>query len=256
MKQLFLIVFLAMQVGGAHAAKQYRDFTDTQGRTIRGCVLAYNVKTGVVSFERSNRRTAKVPLSVFSEESQQQIVSWQIKKHFTSNSSFKISATRHETKNEQMSMNGYKTLQRAEDASYKITLENKSKTNFKNIKIEYCIYYEQETSAESTSVPAEKGVLCGSFSDLSIASNSKQTLESDVVIIYKATLNAENYYSTSGKSKLNGEVIGIWMRIHTKLPSGEKVIREYSRPDKIIENHKWAKSSMAVGLNQTTKKQK
>lgn len=244
-----MVLFFVTLVAGVHAAKQYRDFTDTQGRTIRGCILAYNEKTGVVSFERSNRRMAKVPFSIFSEKSQQQIISWQIKKYFTSNSSFKVSATRQETKNKRLSKNGERILQRAENASYEITLENKSSTTFKDLKIEYCIYYEQETDGQSTSIPAEEGVLCGSVSDISLPQKSKKSIDSEAVIIYKATLNSDNYYTDSGKSKLNGKVNGIWIRIHTKLPSGEKVIREYSRPDKIAGKYKWAKSSLAVGLN-------
>ena len=251
MKYLVVALFFATQIINVYAAKQYQDFTDTQGRTIKGCIVSYNEKTEIVVFERSNKRTAKVSLSIFSKESQAKILSLETKKNFTSKSTFKISATRQETKNKKKSSDGSKYLIRAENANYEIVLENMSNENFNNIKIEYCIYYEQEENADAD---ASKGVLCGSISDLSIPKKSKETINTDQIIIFKSSLNLDNYYSMASKSTLNGEILGIWIRVHTKLPSGENAIREYSRPDKILKNKKWRKSSIDVGLNKSKRK--
>ena len=244
MKPLLLMVFLAMQVTGAHAAKQYRDFTDTQGRTIRGCVLAYNPKTGEVSFERDNRRTAKVPLSLFSEESQNYICSWRMRKLFTDDSFFKISAGRKKSKDKKGTRTTNKYIQRSENTHYEILFENRSSMDFKDLEVEYCIYYEQEDERQAL----RQGVRYGKISNLSISAKSKETVITEKVRTYKKELNTSYYYSDSDITQ-KGEVIGIWVRIHTKLSSGETLIREYSLPDKILESKRWEKSSTRTGLN-------
>lgn len=244
MKRLCLILFVTAQVVGVHASKQYRDFTDTQGRTIRGCILAYNSNTGVVSFERSNKRTAKVPLSIFSKESQSYIGSWSMRKLFTDDSIFKISAGRKKSKDKKGTSTTIKYIQRSENTHYEILLENRSSMDFKDLKVEYCIYYEQEDSKQSL----DQGVRYGKISNLSMTAKSKKPIATEKIKTYKKELNTSYYYSNRDLTQ-KGEVLGIWIRVHSKLPSGESLIREYSMPDKILESKRWAESSTNVGLN-------
>lgn len=69
MKRMILFICWSGMVFSVWAVT-YRDFTDTQGRTIRGRVLKFNFRTKMVTFERENKRLAKVPLSIFSESDQ------------------------------------------------------------------------------------------------------------------------------------------------------------------------------------------
>ena len=59
-----LVVCLMVVCTVVHAAPQYRDFMDTEGRTIRGRIIAFDGKADIVTIERDTKRTAKVPVAI------------------------------------------------------------------------------------------------------------------------------------------------------------------------------------------------
>ena len=81
MRRILLVVGLIAVVMGTQAEK-YRDFTDTQGRTIRGRIVAYDATKKIVSFERDNRKTSKVPIGIFSEADQAYLLEWEVLRNF------------------------------------------------------------------------------------------------------------------------------------------------------------------------------
>lgn len=246
MKRLLLIAILSAQVAGVHAAKQYRDFKDTQGRTIRGCVLAFDSNSGIVTFERDNKRTAKVPLSIFSDEDQQHIRGWKVNQAFLSESYFKISTTRKKEKGKKRFRNNSEV--NPEKTSYEVALENRSAMDFEIPKVEYCIYYEQEELTQE-GMGLEEGVLYGTLAMGTMQAKSKKELLTNAVTTYKRELRSDRYYIGGANSVQRGKVRGIWIRVHAKLPSGKTLTREYSQPDTLCEKKKWASSSIDVGLN-------
>jgi hypothetical protein len=249
MKRLLLIVFLAAQVTGVHAARQYRNFTDTQGRTIRGCVVAYDERSGVVTFERDNRRTAKVPLSIFSEESQNYICSWKINKLFLTDSGFRISVNRRKSKDEKESYQNNRKTRKVEVVHYEILLENRANMELKDLNVEYCIYYEQDQWFDRRKVVVKQGVRCGELSVGTMPSKSKKTLQSEAVKTHKDELSSDRYFLAGESNVQRGKIHGIWIRIHTTLPSGKTLTRNYSVPESLSEKMVWEKSSTNVGLN-------
>lgn len=70
MRRLALLVSLFGIIFGVCAAPQYRDFKDTQGRIIRARVLKFDSHAEMVTIQRDDKRTSKIPLSKFSEADQ------------------------------------------------------------------------------------------------------------------------------------------------------------------------------------------
>ena len=58
------------------AATEYRTFMGTDGKVIRGRVIAYNRNLRTVTIEREDKRSFQVAITVFSEEDQAYIQKW------------------------------------------------------------------------------------------------------------------------------------------------------------------------------------
>ena len=70
MKRWVLLICWLGLVSSIGAVTQYRDFKDTQGRTIRARVLKFDALTEMVTIQREGMHASKVPLNIFSEAGQ------------------------------------------------------------------------------------------------------------------------------------------------------------------------------------------
>ena len=70
MKRFLLMACLLVMAAGALAEKEYRDFTDQEGRTIRGCITGYNAQKQMVTIERDNDKNPVVALREIADETQ------------------------------------------------------------------------------------------------------------------------------------------------------------------------------------------
>ncbi len=248
MKRLLLMVCFVAVVGGVQGAKQYRDFMDTQGRTIRGCIVAYDAKKQIVTFERDDRKIKKAPITLFSEADQTYILEWEVLRSFAMERLFKISAKRKKRSNEEESHNTHNKKIAMQDTSYEIMIENRSASNFKDLKLEYCIYYEQEERSDRGNIN-NQGVYCGDLTVDSIMPTTKKVLYTEAVSTYTQELSADWYYGSGSDNVQRGDVHGIWIRVHLKLPSGETETRECCLPDSLKNSKAWMTSSIRAGKN-------
>ena len=234
-------------VVGIQAAKQYRDFTSADGKTISGCIVGYDAAKEIVTFERDNRKTSKVPIGIFCETDQAYIRDWDILNSFATERLFKISIERKMHENEEKSEKLYNKKITAKDTHYAILLENNSACNFKELELEYCIFYEQEEQGSGKEVN-KQGVYCGKIPIDSLKPKSKKTLKTDAVTICKVELDSDWYYGSGSDNVQEGEVHGIKIRVHMTASSGRKETREDFFP-KGMKSKVWATSSERAGMN-------
>ena len=243
-------ILLGLFCTGAWADDVYRDFTDTQGRTIRGRVLSFDAAKGIVQIEPENGKKARIPLVGLTGEDQQYVQAWGNAQNFMKESRFKISAKRKREKNEGKS--GQKGLfdQDVKNVGYEVTLDNRSDMSLANIRIEYCIFYEQDDSKGSSGeVVCQQGIYCGKLDVDDIAARSDKVLQTAEVMVFKEELDS-GYYFTSGRPNVkHGQVHGLWLRASIALPSGERVYRDYSLPDSLPNSKTWTTKAVSVGLN-------
>jgi hypothetical protein len=229
------------------AAEKYREFKDTQGRTIRGCILAYDEVSGEVRFERDNRRTAKVAIGVFSEADQAYILEWDAAQGFLTDRLLKVTCEKkrvNQRKEEEWGELMYegggaaqKELMKEtsfESVVYDITLQNKNTSELNHLRMEYIVYYEQ--SEESWEKPVmEQKIFKDAMSIPLIEGGEKVALSTKPVEVYKDNISQKSWVSGRFRTGGKGDVHGLRARLIMKLPSGNEVTREFTYPDDLSE---------------------
>ncbi len=248
MKYLVLMIYLIATGVGTLGATQYRDFTSTDGKVIQAMVKSYDVNKKMVTIERDNRKTMKVPITVFSEADQIYIREWELLRCFSVERFLKMSAQRKQSDNDnKSSSDSYQTL-KVKDTRYEIRIENRSTSSFSGLKLEYCIYYEQDEGSPGGNV-TDQGVFCGDIPFDFIGSKSRTTLKTKAVSTYMAEVSSGVIWTDGRENVQRGGVHGLWVRIYMTLPSGEERVRDFCFPSSLNNSRTWATSSIRVGMN-------
>ena len=255
MKRLVLFICLMAVAFGVRAATQYRDFTSADGKTIKAAVKAYDAQKKIVTIERDNRKTSKVPITVFSEADQEYIERWNNLSGIRSPSKFPISCDRRAIKNwteKQMGTINYSDgsseknqvtgKTHFKETGYEIVFANRNNYAVTDLILEYCIYYEQETQPNRA---AEQGIIFGSVKMEKLTSGERKKIQTTSVVTFKD----ENNASFLNARVLKGEVFGIAMRLYLQEGDEKTLIREEAIPDSIPNSHAWSSESRPAGLN-------
>ncbi len=249
-----IVCLLGLLVSFNVWATEFHDFMDAQGRSIRGKILRFDGRKRMVTIERDNRKTATVPVSIFSEEDQGYIKEWSNLEGVCSTSKFKISCERRTVKSwtkEALGTISYTDGSREKnqvvgkhhykEVGYDIILQNNNDYDLSGLTLEYCIFYEQNTGNGE-----KPGVRYVSTDLDDIQGQKKAEVASKTVVVFKYETHAEFINSRVWK----GEVEGIWVRISTVGKDGrKKVLRDVSMPAGIMESRAWRDQSKPVGEN-------
>lgn len=254
MKTLFLVT-IALLIGVESFGRglvQYRDFLSHDGKAMRGRVLRYDAKARKVTIERDNKKVFTVPIFAFSDDDQEYILEWEFNKVFLSDSSFQIDAKRkkfNKKKGDSSSWYGYSIdSNKTEAYGYEITLKNRSTSSLDGLKVEYCIFYEQEKSG-SGKTEEEEGVRCGTLDVTSMSPKSSKELMTEPVVIYTYELDADWSYTDGRDNKISGDVRGVWVRVTKTSDDGKVLVRDFCMPDSLSNSKAWTTSSVHVGKN-------
>ena len=248
MKRLVLFICLVAMISGVHAATQYRDFTSADGKTIRGAIKAYDASTKTVTIERDNKRTSKVPITIFSEADQAYILEWDASKGFSSKNLLKIScddrqiekrkeeATEdiHYTEGEVLK-DFLMTVTTFERIAYEIQFQNMNKSELKDIRMEYRIYYEQSEISYGEKPEAEQEVLAEEVAIPALPGKSKTVVTTKPIEIHEDSINPRPIAGGDPRIGGEGEIHGIRARLYMKMPSGQEIMREFHHPDSLSE---------------------
>lgn len=255
MSRFVLLLCLAFVVFEAAASNTYRDFTDAQGRTIRGCVVAYDAAKRVVTFERDNRKTSRVPIDIFSEADQKYILKWSNQEGVKSTSKFKISCDRRHIKSwseEKIGTIHYTSgsvehdqvtgKMSYDETAYEFVLANRNNYAVTDLLFEYCIYYEQEVGSEDN---IKQGILFGSIPIDKLEKGERKMILSNKVVTFKDESDA----GFINARVLNGSVLGVAMRLYIQQGEENVLVREMALPSGILKGRAWSTSSVKAGMN-------
>jgi len=229
-------------VSGVMAATKYRDFTSADGKTIRGCIQAYDAKTKTVIIERDNRRTNKVQITVFSEADQAYILEWNTVDEFMSSKCLSVSVNKNrdslpkeETSKGKKSKKGATSKSGGFSVHYEIEFYLMNAAPMKDVRMEYKIYYEQSDAHFGFQEPEQK-IFNGQISIPLIEPGKKCVIVTEKVKIQKDSVPPKKPKKDEGAGQghgAKGDVHGVRARLYLKLPSGKEVKREFSYPDKL-----------------------
>lgn len=254
MKRYLVLICLGTLAFAAWADDAYRDFTDTQGRTLRGRVLSFDARKEMVTIELENKRKATGSVAGFSEADQQYIRTWGLLEGVRSESKLKVSIERRKVKSWTEKHYGSVTVggesegtqvtgkTNYEEEGFDIEFFSRNESPIKGLTLEYCIYYEQEVLQGQA---AQAGVLYGSIPLGEVAPDEKKIISTDSVCVFEYATGAQ----FSNAYELKGEIQGLSLRLFLVADGEKTLVREATYPDSLSSSYAWATENKRVGKN-------
>lgn len=254
MKRVFYFVLSVLLVSTVWADDAFRDFKSKDGKVVRGRVCAFDESSDAVTIETENKRTSKVPISVFSEEDQAYIKVWQNQQGVRSSSKLRITVERKAVKSWVEKQYGSVTVNgeadgtqqtgktNFEEIAFDMELANRNSYPIKDLVLEYCIYYEQELEKDQAAKP---GVLFGTKTINRIAPNGKMEFTTDAVTVFEFAMGSQ----FADAYELDGQVFGCAMRLYLQQGDEKTLVREERCPTKLPSTYEWESKSRVVGKN-------
>ena len=221
-KTLILTVCLVICAFAARA--DYRDFTDTQGREIKAELIRYDATKKKVTIKRKGKGNATVPISLFSEDDQEYIVAWNKNKDFLSAQLLTVEFVRNQNKNSDSSRYGSWGEDKCYDCTFSIELENRSSVDFKQVELEYVIYYTQDHYIDNSDNDKRRGKYGWLHAQKTITLLKKSPLNIETQKLQLTRRKA------AGQANLEFKFDGIIVKLSLKTDTGETISREIKFP--------------------------
>jgi hypothetical protein len=134
---------------------------------------------------------------------------------------------------EQKAREGSNKTITTKEIAYKVTVENRTFAELKDIEVKYMIFYT-DTTAGSTNEGKLKSVN-GKHTIAALERSRKAEFETEPAKLVTADLDAGWYYTTGAANRARDSVEGIWFRAY----SGGELIGEYVNPSSIAKKQTW-----------------
>ena len=221
--------------------KTQRTFSDKQGRTIQGFIIAFEPAEQAVTIERSDGKTGVMKIDLLTDEDQAFIRSWAFDRAFLEELTIvpqlvSVPISSQSTKYTDVS-------KQVLEFYYDITLENTSNIDFGKTQIEYCLFYRQGTRS-GTTINYDEGICYGLVKWKTFKAAEKTTLQSKKIKLYSEAGTATMF----GQAEFSdANVRGLWIRVTTTAASGEKMVRDFRTSDDPM--CKWTPGTVGAGMN-------
>ena len=237
-----IVVFLVSVISVCGVNAEMHDFSLQDGRILEAEIVDYNAKLVQVELKRTDGKRVKVQPSIFVENDQEYIQEWASLDGFRNKSFFKVECKKNTV--EKWKEDGNIHEVRHERLEYEVSLENRSAVPIKNLKVEYCIYYEQEKSLPGQKKTTAKLSKVGKLDIDKLATKEKRTLATESVVLNRYDFNSTDFYYDSGDPEsARGELKGIWLRLTVSVTGGQKVVRDLFEPSSIEGKYTWQERS-------------
>lgn len=221
------------------------EFTGANGRTCHGRVVGYNASTGIVTIEKKDNGTCKVELALLSPGDQSYVREWHLIKEFFTANRIRISAREKKCADDQEkefhNRDGqYLARQALQSIGYEIDLQNWIKSNLTEVKLEYCIYFEQDRPDRDHGSVTVQGVKCGTLNIGTLAAGARIEIDSKPALLF------QRERERGPGSTLQADIRGIWIRLYIPLDDGRRAMLEYATPKRILKVRQWATTDSPV----------
>ena len=238
-----------MLVFTAWADDAYRDFTDTQGRSIRGRVLSFDAVKGVVQIEAESGKKARMPLTGLIGEDQEYIQAWGNAQGFLDESKLKIQTVdrkideSEEEKRRDVTYTSGDTEKdfltnviTTEKMVYEFEFSNSNLDALEGIRMEYQIYYEQSKMTRDDTKPEPQQIIMKDKMSIPVVpGKGKITVTTKSIDIYEDHINPVPQAGGDRRQGGKGRVNGVRARLYIQLSTGEELMREVCHPKSLSD---------------------
>lgn len=236
MKKLPIIFWLAYILPISVLAELHT-FRLPDGRELQAEIVGFNPYKNLVELKKENGKTASVKPDLFVAADRDYIEQWYIADVFMRNRTFAFKANKK--RGDSWDENDFPHFHEYEEVCYEVILENKAKVSFENLKIEYCLYWNQDKWVEKNNVGQEMS-MCGKVDIATLKASSKEIFKTEDAVLYTYNLSGEYVYAGGQEPQLHSEMRGVWLRIIIEFENGQKLVREFSTPDHLMRTVEWA----------------
>lgn len=229
------------------SAEEFREFTNSAGKTIKASVIAATASDVTLKMEDGRQMTGGV--SFFSKGDQEYIEAWREANPSKVAYNFEVTLSRDRAERRKAT-EGNKIIV-YETWKYKVEVENKSKSGSAGVtasglELRYNIAKTAKAIAMQASALNEGLIPSGALlvkagsaklGDIEYLRSVK--IETDAVPVTYSELAPGWYYSDGTKDEQNDELEGIWIQI----VEGDKVIYEKKLGSKVAADAKWVAPS-------------
>ncbi len=249
LKKMIILFLVCLAVPIAHG-REFRIFTDDQGRAIEAKVISHDPVKGNVQLERTDGKRVWVSPGLFSAGDQAYLKEWIAANRVLSDDSLRVSFDKTRVDHVKKGMTDEERTSEGVESDiicYEITLRNRSRKPIEKIKIEYRYFVE----TEGDNIPR------GTLKDVKTGTLTVARIEpGERVMVKTGNLSLDEKFSktavydtrSSGSNQFVGyemdkksedKLLGIWLKMYGPEIDGEPAVRDVSDPEDLQEEVKW-----------------
>ncbi len=226
----FLPIFLWLAVfGPVPAVGEYREFEDSEGRSIRAALVRASMEE--VWIRREDGQSYRVPLERFSSEDQDYINRWRQLEQFRGGRGLEFNARRYVEERERAS-HGVVTS-RGEETGYRITLRNRTDQPARNLRLSYRFYVERQSAADARPRTDRYN---GEGTIPFIEAGGEEAFETSTATLVETRLASGWRYSNTNQRRHADRLRGVSVLVKTE--DGVE-IASFANPASLLETDPW-----------------
>lgn len=223
----------------------FRTFTAKDGRSIEARIVEYDARKGRVKILPRGAAVVWVAPGIFSELDQVFIKEWIAAASLVSEAILHVEIC--ERKSEKSGLKNTATpgyLMETETRYFEIKLQNRSKSELKNIEIEYRYYVKRTGSRTdgSLNIPHSGWLKVKDLGPMrgTVVTTKTQRVETEFKETYVRRLgNSSGGSYQIAKKKFEEEFQGVWIRIYGSKIEGVRPFRDITFPHDLRQKVKW-----------------
>ena len=241
---VFGLLLCVLAVPAARAEAALHTFTTTDGRSLEASIAAYNQASKKIQVVRKDGKKVWVAPSVFCDRDRDYIRQWIAASRFMLPTKFRIKGKKIKKKAHTVKRPDRST-ETTTEILYKISLENRTGTPIKDLRIEYRAFIAVKFPRGDIRVAG------GHLAIPKIADKKSATREVKAATLLART---EYHYESSGIVGIYDEynlkvydenLKGFWVRVYGPEIDGERLVREWCSPPDTRKNFSWQEVSPA-----------
>jgi hypothetical protein len=206
------------------------------GRELQAEIVGFNPHKNLVELKKENGKTVRVKPDLFVTADRDYIEQWYMADVFMQNRTFVFKGEKRMIEN--WKENDYPEYFTYKEYGYECVIENKSPIDFEHLKLEYCIYWDQEKRVSKKCVNQNMSY-AGVFDITTLKASSKNIINTESVVLHTMKLDSEWIYTDRGAKEFVSSMSGMWLRIILELDDGQKLVREFGKPDSLLHTVAW-----------------